>query len=587
MGKILGKISWKKFIKNLSIRQKMLLALTLCVILPIILLGIITTTRVLRLSEQNQYEIQINQLTKSGKDVEKLYDTVIQEISALAGDRSIQAIAAGNASVMDFKNAAKSMLEASEMINSCSSIALSKNGQVLFQRGPRYMDERENTEYTRQIEEENVPYLWAAEHPVTFKRGINVSTLSQISYYMTIMKGLTLENEGVIRAHINAPEFIGQFTPYQGENMIADVFIFDKQGSVLAENSNNEELRNLCWEEFQNQGESGDSGYFPVKTGNEGYIVLYTKCGSGGWYLFQVEEKISIYNTQITFIVCAVLLCVVFGFVYSMIQNRTIIMPLHHLSKRIDVVKSGVLEKRDYETAHDEMGNVEKGFEDMVSHINELINQVYIQTIKTQDAEREMLLAKMNPHFLYNSLDSIHWLAIRNKDYEVSEQLEALADVYRHILRFGEGMISIRDDMEFIDNYLFLLDFQMGDRVAFINDIPEELHSYLIPKLITQPLVENAVQHGLRDVNTGGKVKIRMRRQQEDLVITVLDNGVGCDVEKIRKLLKDKEGKGAFALRNIDERVRLRYGDGYGLKMYSKKGIGCMVQVKVKLEAKV
>ena len=198
-----------------------------------------------------------------------------------------------------------------------------------------------------------------------------------------------------------------------------------------------------------------------------------------------------------------------------------------------------------------------------------------------------MLLAKMNPHFLYNSLDSMHWLAIRNKDYEVSEQLEALADVYRHILRFGEGMISVQDDMEFIDNYLFLLDFQMGDRVEFRNDIPEELHCYLIPKLITQPLVENAVQHGLRDVNTGGKVKIRMRRQQGDLVITVLDNGVGCDVEKIRNLLKDKEGKEAFALRNIDERVRLRYGDGYGLKMYSKEGKGCIVQVKVKLEAKV
>lgn len=587
MRKMIGNISWKKIPKNLSIRQKMLLALTLCVILPIILLGIITTTRVLRLSEQNQYEIQINQLTKSGKDIEKLYDTVIQEISALAGDRSIQAIAAGNASVMDFKNAAKSMLEASEKINSCSSIALSKNGQVLFQRGPRYMDERENLDFTRQIEEEKVPYLWAAEHPVTFKRGINVSTLSQLSYYMTIMKGLTLENEGVISVHINAPEFIGQFSPYQGENMIADVFIFDKQGEVLVENSNNEELKNLCWEEFLNQEQDGDSGYFPVKTGNEGYIVLYAKCGSGGWYLFQVEKKLSIYNTQIIFIVIAVLLCVVFGFVYSMIQNRTIIMPLHHLSNRIDVVKSGVLEKRDYETAHDEMGNVEKGFEDMVSHINELINQVYIQTIKTQDAEREMLLAKMNPHFLYNSLDSMHWLAIRNKDYEVSEQLEALADVYRHILRFGEGMISVQDDMEFIDNYLFLLDFQMGDRVEFKNDIPEELHCYLIPKLITQPLVENAVQHGLRDVNTGGKVKIRMRRQQGDLVITVLDNGVGCDVEKIRNLLKDKEGKEAFALRNIDERVRLRYGEGYGLKMYSKEGKGCIVQVKVKLEAKV
>lgn len=583
MHKIIDKIPWKKFIKNLSIRQKMLVALTLCVIIPIILLGVITTTRVLRLSEQNQYEIQINQLTKSGKDIEKLYDTVIQEASALAGEQAIHGIVAGNASVMDYKNAAKRMLESSEKINSCSTIALSKGGKVLFQRGTRYMDERENREYTRPIEEEKVPYLWAAEHPVTFKKGINVSTQNQISYYMTIMKEITLKNEGVISVHINVSEFLEQFVPYKKDNKTPVVFIFDNQGAALAQNNKNESLKELCWEGFQSLEDVDESGYFPVKTGSGGYIVLYTKCGVGGWYLFQVEEKISIYSTQILFIVVAVLLCVVFGFVYSMIQNRTIIMPLHHLSKRIDAVKSGVLEKRDYDTAHDEMGNVEKGFENMVAHMNELINQVYIQTIKTQDAEREMLLAKMNPHFLYNTLDSMHWLAIRNKDYEVSEQLEALADVYRHILRFGEDMISVQDDMEFIDNYLFLLDFQMGDRMVFISDIPEELHGFLIPKLMIQPLIENAVQHGLRDVNQGGKVKIRMRRKDDHLLIMVLDNGAGCDVKKIQKLLKEKDGHEAFALRNIDERVRLRYGEGYGLKMFSKKGMGCIVQIAVKL----
>ena len=123
-------LSWERFSRNLSIRQKMIVSLALCVIIPIILLGIITTTRVLRLSEQNQYEVQINQLTKSGKDIESLYENIIQEAATLAGDGAVKAIVAGDASVMDYKNAAKRMLDASERIDYCSAIALSKGGEV-------------------------------------------------------------------------------------------------------------------------------------------------------------------------------------------------------------------------------------------------------------------------------------------------------------------------------------------------------------------------------------------------------------------------------------------------------------------------
>lgn len=579
-------LSWERFSRNLSIRQKMIVSLALCVIIPIILLGIITTTRVLRLSEQNQYEVQINQLTKSGKDIESLYENIIQEAATLAGDGAVKAIVAGDASVMDYKNAAKRMLDASERIDYCSAIALSKGGEVLFQRGRLYMDEREDARYTARIEDNRTPYLWAAEHPVTFKRGINITNMNQISYYTTIMKELTLQNEGVLSIHLSALDFIRQFVPYQDDDMMENVFVFDRDGNTLVSNTKNEEAERLCWQEFENEQNRAEAGYFPVKTGSGVYIVLYTKCGSSGWYLFQMEKKISLYSTQILFIVIAVLLCVVFGIVYGMIQNRTIIKPLHHLSKRIDAVKSGVLEKKDYEVAQDEIGNVEKGFEDMVVHIDHLINQVYVQTIKTQDAEREMLLTKMNPHFLYNSLDSIHWLAIRNKDYEVSEQLEALADVYRHILRFGEGMITVRDEMEFIDNYLFLLEFQVGDRIEFIRDIPEELHDCLIPKLIIQPLLENTVQHGLKDVSGDGQVKLRMRRRGDMLIISVLDNGAGCDAEQVMRTIKEKDGREAFALRNIDERIRLRCQDGYGLKIYSRRGWGTIVTVTVKWEAK-
>ncbi|HHV11268.1 MAG TPA: histidine kinase [Clostridiales bacterium] len=575
---------WKNYVKNLSIRRKMVASLVFCVIIPIILLGILTTSRVLHLSEQNLYEIQMSQMAKSGKDIENMYELVAREAATLAGDKAIQDLAADRATVMDYKNAAKKMVDAAEKIDYCSTITLSKEGIVLFQRGPLYMNEEEDTAYTRQIEQEKATYLWRPEHPVTFKKGIITSVQNQISYYTTVMKELTLQNQGVLSIHINASEFLGQLVPNQEENRVFDIIIADSRGNTLVSREKNKGLARLCWETYMGSKGNGESGYFPIRADNGTFIVLFTKCGSSGLYLFQIERKLSFYNTQILFIIAAVLLCIIFGVVYGMIQNHTIIKPLQHLSIRIDTVKSGILEKKDYKVARDEIGHVESGFENMVAHINELINQVYMQTIKTQEAEREALLAKMNPHFLYNSLEAIHWLAIRNKDYEVSEQLEALGDVYRHILRNGEGIISIQDDMEFIDNYLFLLDFQMGDRVAFISDIPEEVYGYKIPKLITQPLIENAIQHGLKNVSEGGKVKIRIRKVSSGIDIIVIDNGVGCDAKRLNHILEKKDSKEAFALRNINERVHLRYGGGYGVKIFSKKGYGTFVRIRMGME---
>ena len=124
----------------------------------------------------------------------------------------------------------------------------------------------------------------------------------------------------------------------------------------------------------------------------------------------------------------------------------------------------------------------------------------------------------------------------------------------------------------------------MGDRIDFILDVPESLYACKIPKLLLQPLIENSVNHGLKNVRQGGKVKIRMRRKAKDLEIVVLDNGIGCDSKKLMELIQNSTGHTAFALRNISERIRLTYGDGYGLTIYSRKNWGCMMKIKIKIE---
>ncbi|GEM_PF-1557373 len=571
----------KNILNRLSIRQKMLIALIGCMIIPMALLGLFTAVRVTKLSAQNQYEAQISQLTKSAKELENLHTMVEQEAKSLAGESSIQAIAEGDASVMDYRTASERMSAAAEQIDYCNCIAVIQDGELLFQRGDQYL-----SEYLLPEEEPESPLSsWEPTSSVFFQRGINSYLLDELTYYTTILQDMTYKKEGIVRIYLDVDEILEAIAPAgaAGENIIENVLVYDQNGDVLFEKQTDSKDSSKCWELMEKQDMLYNSGYFSVSPTSR-QMVLYARCETGGWYLVQTMDKLDIYTTQLLFILGVLFFCILFGVVYGIIQNKTILNPLQRLSNRISIVKGGVLEKESYETAHDEIGNVERGFEDMVAHINDLINQVYLQTIKTKDAEREMLLTKMNPHFLYNALDSIHWLAFQNKDYEVSEQLESLADIYRHILQFDKNIISVSQEVEFIKNYIFLLECQMGDRIEFVLDVPQEFYSLRIPKLLLQPLIENSVNHGLKNVQHNGKVKIRMRSKGQDLMIYVADNGSGCDAQELMRLIQDGSGQKAFALRNINERIRLTCGEGYGLHIYSRKGWGSIVKITVRPE---
>ena len=126
----------------------------------------------------------------------------------------------------------------------------------------------------------------------------------------------------------------------------------------------------------------------------------------------------------------------------------------------------------------------------------------------------------------------------------------------------------------------------MGDRVEFVRDIPETLYGYEIPKLMLQPLVENAVNHGLRNRKQGGRVKIKMRKRGENLVITVADNGIGCDTERLWKIILNENSEEAFALRNIAQRMKLNSGTDGCMKLYSRPKGGFLVELRVFVEEK-
>lgn len=176
-------------------------------------------------------------------------------------------------------------------------------------------------------------------------------------------------------------------------------------------------------------------------------------------------------------------------------------------------------------------------------------------------------------------------MAIRNKDYAVADQLEALSEIFRHVLSRGSDMVTVKSEVEFLNHYMMLMQARFGRRIRIHIYLPEELNTHLIPKLIIQPLVENAILHGLEPKKEGGLIEVTVGRSPSALEIMVSDDGVGADEDQIRSRMNGHSDlQDTFALCNIDERIKLRYGNGYGLKFESRMGVGCRVTVTLPFE---
>nr|WP_286672417.1 sensor histidine kinase [Cohnella hashimotonis] len=283
-----------------------------------------------------------------------------------------------------------------------------------------------------------------------------------------------------------------------------------------------------------------------------------------------------------TVLLVVISLCILFGLLFSLIQHKYLIKPLQKLRKEMAKLKTGNFNISLAIDSKDEIGEIGNGFLRMVEQLKETINDVYVGKIKQREAEITALQSQINPHFLYNTLDSIHWLAIKKKNYDVSEQIEALSEIFRHVLNNGEPLVTIRQELDFLESYMFIQKHKYGSRIQLRIEMDASLMSCKMPKLILQPLVENAIVHGLEQVVEGGLIEVELTRIPDGIRFIVADNGAGADEMQIRyRMEREYEAKHVFALKNIDDRIKLSYGQSYGLTFTSKIGIGTRVEVRI------
>lgn len=212
--------------------------------------------------------------------------------------------------------------------------------------------------------------------------------------------------------------------------------------------------------------------------------------------------------------------------------------------------------------------------------------QVRAEQRQLRKAEFELLQAQINPHFLYNTLDAIVWSAEAGNQKQVIQMVGSLSDFFRTSLNRGREIVTVREDLQHVCSYLEIQKIRYMDILEYEILVPEELNDYKIPKITLQPLAENALYHGIKNKRGGGKITIRGHEDKDSFVIEVYDDGIGMTQERliaVRKGLSDKapEKSELYGLYNVNERIRLNFGDEYGINIASEHGQGTVVEVRL------
>lgn len=289
-----------------------------------------------------------------------------------------------------------------------------------------------------------------------------------------------------------------------------------------------------------------------------------------------------IISILIAFFSCAMIALLVLA-IYSRIVNRPV-QSLIRAMKRFENDADHFRFSGGTETVTD-LRVLSVSFEHMSSRIQKLMERVRKEETELRKTELKALQAQINPHFLYNTLDSIQWMCEQGKTEDASKMVSALARLFRISISRGHELITIKDEMRHAQNYLIIQSFRYRDQFVYSFDIDPALEQYLCNKITVQPLIENAIYHGIDRLVDEGEIKISVQQapdDEKDILITVADNGVGMTEEQCRRILqKERSDSSGIGVKNVNDRLKIYFGDKYGLTIRSELDVGTTVIARI------
>jgi two-component system, sensor histidine kinase YesM len=368
------------------------------------------------------------------------------------------------------------------------------------------------------------------------------------------------------------------------------IVILDDNGSVLLNAGKNFYNNKTPGLSSSATKQMANPGSMIVNDNGEELLISYSGMNENGWHILYAVPLASLTKELISikvFVVVLILLCLLLSIPFMMLLTSFITAPINTLLLSMKRFQNGHFNERVDIKYRDEIGELSRGYNSMVTNIKTLVDEVYVLQLKEKEAELKALQSQINPHFLYNMLDTIFWEAEAAGQNQISEMIINLSRLFRLSLNRGKSFTNVKKEKELIELYLSLQKMRFKDLLDYQVEIPNEIEGYVILKLILQPFIENALVHGVERKRGGGYLSVTGEIIGESLRFIIEDNGPGIDEATIKKILESEAESdvnttpdtAGYAIQNVNARLKLYYKDGYRLNYFSEPGKGTRVEI--------
>lgn len=587
--------SVKNKIMNLSIRSKMILSYILIALIPFCIFGIIVISIFARQAENDisEHTGQMISQVRTSIDVyissiEKIANYVIAELRSV--DFNEMYI---EDDIFWMQESTKAVTRLNHVANTHPEVA-----GILFATENDLYISTGMTRISRDSFVNEEWYQFAVSNPdsvclISDTSGRNIVTNESysidnvFSMVKAIYKEGTSEVMGVLLMDIKH-DIISQSIDNITIGQKGFVFVIDPEDRVVYTPANPVTYRvNPNWIREE-------SVPVAARIRGEKYQIRSERSDYTGWRVvgvFSIDEIMGHMNSLIAMLTCGLLLLLAFVLVITVKISQTITNPVVELEQLMKKAESGDLAVRFQGDYHDEVSELGRDFNRMLVRIEDLIQQVYIEQKNKRTAELKVLQEQIKPHFLYNTLDTISWMARDVGAGDVVRLVDALTNMFRIGLSRGRDYISVEQELSYVGNYLYIQKIRYGSKLNYQIIRDEEILKEEVPKLMLQPLVENAIYHGLKTRRGEGHLTIRAVKVGEELLeFSVEDDGSGMSDDQaaeLNHLLNEPcelEERQSFGLFYIKERLRIKYGDGFKIRVNSIAHVGTKVVIHIPIQ---
>lgn len=393
-------------------------------------------------------------------------------------------------------------------------------------------------------------------------------------------------NSGFVMCDFKLEKLNNIFQSLKLENG-GNIFLVDNKGTIVFHSENSIVGKRISENDY-NIAFKNDKGSLIKKEGGSNNLFIYSTIKTSGWKVIASIPMDSLYakTTKIKEVMYrALIVCIILIIIISSFISTGITRPLNNLVKYMKHAEEGNFNIKISKTGYGEVADLEWKFKEMIRKINILIKDVYQSRLKQKEAEFDALQSQINPHFLYNTLQIIKAEAVLNDDKKVSYLITCLGNLLRYATYDKKEMVRIKDEIEYIKDFFYIYSNRYEGRIKFNLSIGENVLKYRTPKLILQPIVENALIHGLGDKEENGEVALSINCiEGNEILFEINDNGCGIQEDKLKKLMyslnDDHDGR-SIGLKNVHERIKLKFGSRYGVNISSEYGLYTSVKILI------